>query len=69
MSMQQKQQNALAQLQAARTLLDAVDSCIASAVFTLEVDGAYEEHGQGDVCGVVRDSIAELESLLQQYVN
>jgi hypothetical protein len=49
MSMQQKQQNALAQLQAARTLLDAVDSCIASAVFTLEVDGAYEEHGQGDV--------------------
>jgi hypothetical protein len=68
-AMQQAQQNALAQLQAARTLLDSVDGLIAQATLTLEEDGGYEWHEQHDVCSAVRDSIAELESYLRQYVN
>lgn len=42
---------------------------MATAVCILETDGAYEQHDVGDVCGVVRDAIGELEDLVRQYVN
>ena len=67
--MQKQQATALAQLSVARALLDVVNANIASATLALETHGAYEEHEQGDVCSAVRDSIAELESLIKQYVN
>ncbi len=66
---QSKQQEALAKLQAARALLDQVDALVAAATEVLEVEGAYTEHGVGDVCSVVRDSIGELEELVHDYVN
>lgn len=68
-NMQQQRARALIHLQAARNALQAVDNELAAATLILEEDGAYDTHGVGDVCGVVRDAIDELESLVQQYVN
>lgn len=66
--MQQKRAAALAQLQQARKLIDDADALIGAATQTLEEDGAYTEHGVGDVCGVVRDAIGELEGYVNDYV-
>lgn len=68
-NVQSKKQEALAKLQAARALLDQVDALMAQAEEVLEVEGGYTEHGVGDVTGVVRDSIGELEELVRDYVN
>jgi len=68
-NVQSKKQEALAKLQAARALLDQVGALMADATEVLETVGAYTEHGVTDVCGVVRDSIGELEELVNDYVN
>lgn len=68
-SMKQQQAAALAALQAARDALQVVDDKLATATCILETDGAYMQHDIGDVCGVVRDAIGEMEDLVRQYVN
>lgn len=67
--MQAQREQALANLAAARKLLDQVDGLLAIAVHTLVVDGGYEEHNSTDVCAAAREEIATLEELVNDYVN